>query len=87
MKGQTLWSRAFQLPRFQLSYLAHLSCQLNCQRFEILDLGSRCNVLCRESKGMISCVVVMQLISVFVFRICKNQIFHDVGQMYIKEKP
>ena len=50
------------------------------QRLEILDLGSICNVLCRENKG-----AAMQLICVFVFRICKFS--HDAAQMYIKEKP
>ena len=40
-----------------------------------------------KTKVLISIVVAMQLICIFVFRICKkNKFSHDSAQMYIKEK-
>ena len=40
---------------------------------EVPDLGSR------KTKALISCAVTSQLICVFVFRICKKQVFSWCG--------
>ena len=49
------------------------------QRLESLDLGSRCNVLCRENKGAdqrCGCRAAY-------LRLAKSNFSHDAAQMYL----
>ena len=57
------------------------------QRLEILDLGSKYNVLCRKNKGAdqrCGCHAADLRLCFFAYAKCKFS--HDAAQMYIKEK-